>query len=517
MYSMYLRKSRADAEAEARGEGETLSRHFDILTALANKKGLQIGGVYKEIVSGESIAARPMMQRLLSEVEQGVWEGVLVMEVERLARGDTIDQGIVAQTFKYSNTKIITPVKTYDPNNEFDEEYFEFGLFMSRREYKTIRRRLEQGRLASVKEGRYIGSVAPYGYDRARTDKNEPTLAINESEAEVVRLIYNMYTDETNRIGVAKIVKALNNSEYQPRKNRDWSNATVQCILTNPVYIGKIRWNNRKTIKCVENGSVKETRPRANKDAITLVDGLHEAIIDEKTYNLAQYYMSKNPAKPISEKNKMTNVLSGLVVCDMCGHKMTRRPYPNRAPSLICANSNCKNVSTNLSIVERKIIEALRQWLSEYKIDWNIEEQKRIEPKVNIEKVLNKLSAERKKLKQQLDNAYDLVEQGIYSPETFIERSTALKEKIALNESEQKRIKDESEADKKRTEQKRRIVPKVEYLLDVYEQMEDVESKNAMLREVIEKVIYRKEKSGRWGNPEDFEITIYPKLPDSSN
>ena len=50
------------------------------------------------------------------------------MEVERLARGETIDQGDVAQAFQYSDTKIITPLKTYDPTNEYDEEYFEFGV-----------------------------------------------------------------------------------------------------------------------------------------------------------------------------------------------------------------------------------------------------------------------------------------------------------------------------------------------------------------------------------------------------
>ena len=92
------------------------------------------------------------------------------MEVERLARGDTIDQGIVAQTFKLSCTKIITPMKTYDPNNEYDEEYFEFGLFMSRREYKTINRRLQRGRVASVKEGKYVGNKSPYGYTRMKLE-----------------------------------------------------------------------------------------------------------------------------------------------------------------------------------------------------------------------------------------------------------------------------------------------------------------------------------------------------------
>lgn len=128
-YVIYLRKSRADAEAEARGEGETLARHEKALLDLAKYSRLNVTAIYREIVSGDTIAARPIMQRLLSEVEKGLWEGVLVMEVERLAREDTIDQGIVAQTFRFTDTKIITPNKTYDPQNEYDEEYFEFGLF----------------------------------------------------------------------------------------------------------------------------------------------------------------------------------------------------------------------------------------------------------------------------------------------------------------------------------------------------------------------------------------------------
>ena len=166
MYCIYLRKSRADLEAESHGEGETLKRHQDILLALAKKMNISITKIYSEIVSGETIASRPEMQNLLNDVESGMWKGVLVVEVERLARGDTMDQGLVSQTFKISGTKIITPMKIYDPNNEFDEEYFEFGLFMSRREYKTINRRLQRGRTQSVLEGKYLGNVAPYVYSR---------------------------------------------------------------------------------------------------------------------------------------------------------------------------------------------------------------------------------------------------------------------------------------------------------------------------------------------------------------
>ncbi len=116
-YCIYLRKSRADIEAEEKGEAETLERHRKTLLGLAGTLKIPITQIHNEVKSGETIAARPVMQQLLNEVEQGVWQGVLVMEVERLARGDTIDQGIVAQAFKYTNTKIITPMKTYDPNN----------------------------------------------------------------------------------------------------------------------------------------------------------------------------------------------------------------------------------------------------------------------------------------------------------------------------------------------------------------------------------------------------------------
>lgn len=151
-YCMYLRKSRKDIEAEEHGQGETLQRHEDDLQKTASRLNIKVSKIYREIVSGETIASRPVMQQLLSDVESGMWAGVLVAEVERLARGNTMDQGLVSNTFQYSGTKIITPTKIYDPTNEFDQEYFEFGLFMSRREYKTITRRLKSGIISSVSE-----------------------------------------------------------------------------------------------------------------------------------------------------------------------------------------------------------------------------------------------------------------------------------------------------------------------------------------------------------------------------
>ena len=297
-YSLYLRKSRADLEAEERGEGETLARHEKMLIELARRYGFSIGKIYREIVSGESIEARPVVQELLKDVESGRWKGVLVVEVERLARGDTMDQGRVAKSFKFSNTKIITPIKIYDPNDEFDEEYFEFGLFMSRREYKTINRRLQRGRVSSVKEGKYVGSIPPFGYDRVKLVKDKGYTLAKNDEASVVEKMFQIYA--YNEIAINEVVRMLNLAGFKPRKAKEWTISAVKDILSTPIYIGKIRWDSRKTVKEYRNGKIVNTRPR--NENYTLCDGLHESIIDMETWNIVQEKRSKHTPAVIHNK-----------------------------------------------------------------------------------------------------------------------------------------------------------------------------------------------------------------------
>ena len=297
---IYLRKSRADREAEARGEGETLARHERILLDLARSRNYNVGAIYREIVFGETISARPVMQQLLREVEAGSWDGVLVVEVERLARGDTIDQGVVSRAFQFSDTKIITPTKTYDPDNEFDEEYFEFGLFMSRREYKTIKRRLNAGRISSVKEGKYCGSRPPYGYERVKLRGEKGfTLQPVPEQAEVIKMIYSLYSGASgDRIGVSKIVRKLNDMGIKSPSGKDWVPISVQDVLANPVYAGMIRWTGRKTVRAIQDGVVTQSRPRSKEDDILLFPGRHPAIVSKEMYDSVQQIRKKNPPRP---------------------------------------------------------------------------------------------------------------------------------------------------------------------------------------------------------------------------
>lgn len=279
-YVKYLRKSRFDRDYEEMSMEETLKRHEAILDKLAKDRGYFITKTYYEIVSAESIAARPEIQKLLNEVSAGIYAGVLVVDLERLARGNGIDQGYISQVFQYSGTKIITPSKTYDPTNEFDEEYFEFGLFMSRREYKTINRRLIRGRDSSASEGKWISSMAPYGYKRMKIKGEKGyTLEIVPEEAQWVQKAFELYSQGQ---GANRIANYLNDNNVPTRKGNIWNNGSIQNMITNVAYMGKIRRGWSKSQKNIENGRVVcHIRRTKNMDEYQIFDGLHPALISE--------------------------------------------------------------------------------------------------------------------------------------------------------------------------------------------------------------------------------------------
>lgn len=511
-YVIYLRKSRADIEAEAHGEGETLSRHKKTLQSLAKRLGLEIGETYQEIVSGETIAARPMMTKLLREVGEGKWNGVLVMEVERLARGDTMDQGLVAQTFKYSGTKIITPLKIYDPENEFDEEYFEFGLFMSRREYITTNRRLQRGRAASAREGKFVGSKAPYGYKRKKLDNEKGfTLEIVPEEAEIVRLIFDLYINDGKRLGMKSIAHKLNELKIPPIRHDYWQKETIHSIITNPVYAGIIRWGYRKVKKTVSLQGKKISRPISSEEDCVISKGLHAAIISKEQFDKAQTILKKQPAVSVNRKNEIKNPLCGLIICKKCGRKMVfRRGYKNKPDYIKCPSRECPTVSAPFCKVEERLFEILREWLGDYEAapeNISDNEARKVEQYETIGKTYSRELAE---LEKQRLGVYDLTERGIYSDEVFKSRMGNITQKIEEIKCSIAKLEEY-----KRRKTPSAAIPKANKILEIYETLPSPAYKNELLKEIIAAAVYDKEKSGALKNcaADDFRLTVFPILP----
>lgn len=479
-YCMYLRKSRADVEAEARGEGETLTRHQNMLMELAKKHKLNIVKIYKEIVSGDSIAARPQMQTLLADVTEGKYTGVLVVEIERLARGDTIDQGIVAQAFRESSTKIVTPTKTYDPDNEFDEEYFEFSLFMSRREYKTIKRRMQAGRLASIKEGNYISTTAPYGYRKINPEPKVHTLEIIPEEAEIIRLIYRLYLEGH---GSKFIANELNRMGISPQKSKYWESPSIKKILANPLYCGMVGW-----------------KTKSNGD--TLYKGLHEPIISEEIFNAAQQKKKNNPAAQLHPNDKLLNYYHNILYCKNCGHQLKRRFIANSGHQhMLCVYRECRGkiVSSTIEAVDEAVIASFCYRIKQLKklqrsgVTEFSEEPDKKAP----------LVAELEKAKRQQKKLYDLLEQEVYDTNTFIERSKLINDKIRSLEASIKEIDSEQKPPQIPPDE---AIRRLEYVIEHFSDA-DSEEKNRLLHTVVRKIYYSKTQRMCKNKP-DSDLTL---------
>ncbi len=524
--AMYLRKSRADREAEARGDGETLARHEAILTSLAAKMDITIGAVYKEIVSGETIAARPRMQQLLLEVMQGRWDSVLVMEVERLARGDTKDQGTVAEAFKFSGTRIVTPTKTYDPNNEFDEEYFEFSLFMSRREYKTINRRIQTGRKAAFQDGWYIAGAAPYGYEKVKHKGDKGfTLQIIETEASVVRMIFQLYANgeqmpdgSLQTMGSYQIRDRLNQMHIPSRTGGRWSSASIMEILRNPTYTGYQRWGWRKPTKTLVDGVIVESRPK-NEDCLK-VRGRFPAIIENELYERAQAVRKGKRSFSGGASNALQNPLTGLVYCSQCNTLMTRQlsNTRDRYAILRCPNSQCRTVSSPLYLIEKKLVEGLLNWILRYELEWSQEPD---QDQANLLQVtqnsIQNLTTEYERTKQQLSSTYDFLEQGVYTLAIFRERRKVLEEKKTALEDQLSQLNQEIDRIEACQHARRNFLPAAKRILETYWDTDDAETRNSMLKELLDHVDYSKTERTKKGQRDsaDFILHFYPRLPES--
>lgn len=432
LYALYLRKSRKDKALEENGI-DTLDRHEKILRDLAKRQGLTIGEVYKEVVSADSIEDREEMQRLLKDVHNNKWAGVLVVELERLARGDTKDQGIVAEAFKYSETLIITPSKTYDPNDEFDEEYFEFGLFMSRREYKTIKRRLSAGVKLSVLEGNYLSPVAPYGYDIVDRGRRDRTLAPNKN-AKIVQMMFRWYT--VDKISFCEIAQKLTDMGIpSPSGMNYWSSFSVTKIIKNDVYIGKVRHGKNKDVKEYdpETGKLKTVQRQQKESDIIIADGKHPALIDMETWDAA---IARHTLNTRIRKNvELSNPLAGLIRCSECGlmmqYKRTVRTTKTyewfRHRQDYATNCNCN--SADYKDVMDALVFALKQYVDDFQVileGSNADEAKQhADMIVEMEKNLEALKARRKKV-------LISYEDGFYTDEEFMERKNDINADITM-------------------------------------------------------------------------------------
>jgi site-specific DNA recombinase len=509
---IYLRKSRKDVEEERKAlenntPFDTLAKHRRELLELVRREGHNVIDIFEEVVSGEFLSERPEAQEMLRQVEEGMVEGVVVMDLDRLGRGDMIDAGTIFRAFKFSETLIITPTEVIDCNAEGAELLFGVKSIIAREELKQINKRLQGGRRRSAKDGKSITRKPPYGYLRDENLKLIP----HPEEAPIVKKIFEMIAEGHGRQAV---VKHLDSLGVKPPEGDLWEQSTISHIIKNEVYLGHIIWGKVKHMK--RNG--KRVRKNLPPELWIRHENAHEALITQEQFDAANTALRGRWRAPTKKGVSLSNPLAGIIKCGICERAlyMTRTTdRPN--PQLRCINPRCQSVQKGvlLPLAEQRVLQALeilasKSPLSEKEIADSIvsDQEDGVEIK---QKQITHLSKKLEELNSMRETAFEMLEKKIYSEEVFLQRHKSISNKIKETEAAMSRLQNEIEDELRRRKHQQTIVPKVRAVLDSYNSLDDAEQKNHLLKSVIEKVLFIRKKE--WTKKDQFEIEVIPRFP----
>lgn len=365
---VYLRRSRSDDPSLT--VEEVLRQHEDILNGWIERNldgPIPEENWYREIVSGETISERYEFQKVLKRLEDKSIRACLIVECSRLSRGDLEDCGRIMKLFRYTDSYIITPQRTYDLRDRHDREGFESEIKHGNYYLEYSKTIMKRGLEYAIENGSFTKSLPPYGYKKIRVPfgkKKLASLEIVESEAEVVRMIFDWYVNEG--IGMQLIADRLDQMGLKPRRASHWGPHTVNKMLHNEHYIGKIRYQVTQTVHVVENSDIK--KKKVHNSDYKLYDGLHEPIIDEELFYRAKARMDSMPR--IKKLKTLRNPLASILYCS-CGHAMTYA-VKRSIPRYECTQQRwCGNASIDANQLLDMIYDVLQKELEDVTVELN--------------------------------------------------------------------------------------------------------------------------------------------------
>lgn len=371
---LYSRKSRTDDPTKT--VEEVLANHEQLLDEWVERNLPGLGKIpevnrYREVVSGETIESRPRIRALLRAIESPRIKAILIVEPQRLSRGDLEDIGRLVKLLRYTNTIVITLQYTYDLRDERDRDMFERELKRGNEFLEYQKRIMNNGRLLSVSRGNFIGQRAPYGYKKIKVKEGKSychTLEPVPERAKVVNMIFEWYAQGH---GATVITDRLNAMHIPSPVGGEWAKESITTILGNVHYIGKVRWNYRPTVKRVEDGEIMLSRPRMGMEEYLVYDGKQPAIIDRELWDRVQEIRGKIPRN--KKNTNGFNPLAGIMFCE-CGRAMSGRTFKNKGveccePRYLCSQQRkCGNASCRMSDVLDQLVEVLEAAVADFEI-----------------------------------------------------------------------------------------------------------------------------------------------------
>jgi len=293
---------------------------------------------------------RPAVQRLIDDIERGQVDAVVVYKVDRLSRS-LLDFARIIKLFEDHHVHFVSVTQHFNTADSMGRLTLNILLSFAQFEREIISERTRDKIAAARRRGQWAGGRPILGYDLV---KGEHRLTVNPIEAEQVRAIFRLYLEKESILSTAQ---QLNARGWTTKRwtaangniigGRPFDRANLHHLLNNVAYIGRVRYH-------------AETHP-----------GLHEAIIDETTWEKVQRLLRRNARTAGSFlRNKHGALLKGLLRCKACDAAMVQmvsRKGPKLHRYYVCTSAQkrgydqCPTGTILAGRLEQEVCKHLRQ------------------------------------------------------------------------------------------------------------------------------------------------------------
>ena len=334
--ALYLRLSKDDGIMDK--DSASIDTQRDLLTRYCNDNNIIIYDYYVDDGFTGLNTDRPAFKRMIEDAEAKRINCVITKDQSRLGRNH-LESGFYMEVyFPEHGIRYIALNDNVDTINAATLDIAPFRNLLNDMYSQDISKKVKSALYIRQSQGKFIGNKAPFGYLKDPNDKNH--LVIDERYAPTVRRIYELYLDGN---GVHKIARILREEKlikpaaaavefvdaYSAHVNSDedvynWRDGAVSTILTNPVYAGHIRGQQRPKI------SAKSKKRYARNSKAILVENMHEPIIEPEKWELVQSIIKSHRHEKADDG--YDNIFAGLLRCADCGHTLTKSCAHRRSP-----------------------------------------------------------------------------------------------------------------------------------------------------------------------------------------
>jgi site-specific DNA recombinase len=451
----------ARVSSDRQKEEGTIASQREALLEHARAQGLLVPPewVFEDEGYSGTVLARPALERLRDLVAEGQIETVLVYAPDRLSRKYAYQVLLIEEFMRHGAQTLF--VKSPPAQTPEDHLLLQFQGMIAEYERAQIAERTRRGRRHRAKEGLVnVLSAAPYGYRYVKkTEHSAAYFVVEENQAEVVRKIFELYTQEC--WSMAAIVHYLNEQKIPTRFGKAlWREATLWGMLRNPAYQGKAAYG--KTQNCPSQKITRPTRLRGGfsrrgsgkaVDPSQWIEITVPALVSAETFALAQERLAQNGQLSL-RSTKEPSLLQGLLVCQQCGYSLYRsssRKGAQRRLYYRCGGADhrerlqgpacsCRMIPLNYldDLVWCQILELLR---SPELIRAELERRRMESLNSNpTQQRKEQLERELTRAAQQMDKLLDAYQEDLLSLSELRERVPALRKKIAALENERRNL-----------------------------------------------------------------------------